>query len=53
MLVKHDNTITYGTKSLKTLNQRHLIPNVKNILTVSSDRNVYVICAQIFETSSV
>ena len=57
MLVKHHNTITYGTKSLttlglrygnnyqKTLNQRHLIPNLRNILTLGSDLNVDVICA--------
>ena len=57
ILVKHHNTITYGTKSLKalglrygtnyqkTLNQRHLIPNLRNILTLGSDLNVDVTCA--------
>ena len=55
ILVKHHNTITYGTKSLKTLGpkiwsqktlkQRHLIPNLRNILTLGSDLNVDVMCA--------
>ena len=55
MLVKHHNTITYGTKSLttlglrygnnyqKTLNQRHLIPNLRNILILGPDQlSIYV-----------
>ena len=61
ILVKHHNTITYGTKNLKTLgpkiwnqlpetlNQRHLIPNLRNIL--GSNLNVDVMCARIFENS--
>ena len=65
MLVKHHNTITYGTKSLttlglrygnnyqKTLNQRHLIPNLRNILTLGSDLRVDVTYALIFETLAV
>ena len=65
MLVKHHNTITYGTKSLttlglrygnnyqKTLNQRHLIPNLRNILTLGPDLNVDVMGASIFQTLSI
>ena len=56
ILGKQHNTITYGTKSLKTLgrygtnyqrtlNHRHFIPNLRNILTFSSDLNVHVMCA--------
>ena len=57
ILVKHHNTITYGTKSLKTLGPKIwnqlpedikseiLIPNLSNILTLGSDLNVNVMCA--------
>ena len=57
ILVKYHNTITYGTKSLKTLGPKIwnqlpedikseiLIPNLSNILTLGSDLNVNVMCA--------
>ena len=57
ILAKHHNTITYGTKSLKTLGPKIwnqlpedikseiLIPNLSNILTLGSDLNVNVMCA--------
>ena len=65
ILVKHRNTITYGTKSLKTLGRkmwnqlpkdiksRHLMPILRNILTLGFDQNVVVMCALIFETLSL
>ena len=34
-------------------NQRHSLPNLKNVLALGSDLNVDVLCAWILETPSV
>ena len=38
---------------MEPLNQRHLIPNLRNILTLGPDLNVDVMGASIFQTLSI